>query len=328
MADPIKNPECFEVYRVRSYTPGDQKGLLVVDNGYAALEIAMVLPEDELARSGGQEAFEAQIGNFSFFEPTETYAKELNKRATEEEDAPFPIGLTNGSRVISLERRAELYGAKPSKGHFADFKEEKEFRRVYRGSDSRVNNWGDCYEPQNGFNPIDKGIVELIRRLNKIPFLYTKGESCSGIPADHKGEYVACVKDFGIGEQEMGYVQLRIDTTDLRYSAFKRGLELIADVDLVETTYKDKDAPLQRQSGVKYMAIRILVPAHILENPGSDEWKTFMPDKWNGVMQIVNLFYEGTVNERLLDQEIRSTRRRKEKELAENLRIKRNLKGK
>ncbi|RLG17598.1 hypothetical protein DRN62_00620 [Nanoarchaeota archaeon] len=36
--------------------------------------------------------------------------------------------------------------------------------------------------------PIDKGIEEVVKKVNSLPFAYTSGSSCSGLPEDHEEE--------------------------------------------------------------------------------------------------------------------------------------------
>ena len=185
-----------------------------------------------------------------FFEPTKEFRKGLKDNCNKE---IIKVGISNEYAAIDVQRFVDYISAYPTKSYFESFKEEKGFRRDFSPEDNRVMDWGRVYEHQSGFSPIDSEILELIRDLNKIDFVYTKGESCSATPKDHGGEYANRVKEgFGIGTGLMGYIILRADTSDPRFLPFKRGLENLCNVELSGVSYKDPDENLQQQQGIKF----------------------------------------------------------------------------
>lgn len=176
----------------------------------------------------------------------------------------------------------------PTKGYFESFKEEKEFRKDYPPSCDASRNWGFVYKPKSR---IDSDILELVKKLNQIDFIYTKEESCSGTPKDHEGEYVDRIKPYfeSIGEGEMGFINLRADTSDPRYISFKKGLENLCDVELVEIDYNDPDNNFQRQKGIKNKAIKAAVPSCIVLNKNHPDYQNYLSDKWKKVYQFIEI---------------------------------------
>jgi len=172
---------------------------------------------------------------------------------------------------------------------FNTFAEEKEFKRTNYGVISG-SPWGtlDC---EGQPHSIDPGIWDIVQTLNKINFIYTGGgQSCSGIPQDHGGFYVDYTKDY-MGEiirgVKQGYIMIRVDTTDPKYTIFKEGLEELCGVEL--NLIKEQHRQNQMQQGVKTIAIQAIVPEEILDE-NHPAHQTYLIEVWNNFHKFIKRF--------------------------------------
>jgi len=88
----------------------------------------------------------------------------------------------HGSEWRSVPSFIRVNSAKPQ-SRFLSFQEEKEYYRVYPTGVERAFAWGELS------GGVESGIVGVVTRLNRLPFTYTCGWSCSDLPSDHKGGY-------------------------------------------------------------------------------------------------------------------------------------------
>jgi len=253
-----------------------------------------------------------------FFEPGKDFQKTVESTS---DGQPLVVGLADHNRAISLEECIRYDCAYPVKGFFESFSEEKGLRRDYSAPLCGFG-WGKAYAPQNTFNGIDSGIVELVRDLNRIDFVYTKGESCSGIPDDHEQKYVDNGKpDFGFRKGEKGFIILRIDGQDPRFLPFSRGLQRLCCVELIKVGYEDPDNDYQKQNGIQNLAIVIPVPQNIASNPNHPNYVDYLSSRWDKVHEFVKIFIAPTeveqVKESILKE--RQERLQRQREYAERL---------
>lgn len=234
-------------------------------------------------------------------------------------ESPGNFGLRNGNKILNLDdfivdntsnyKSLSYIQSEPFKGYFNSFEEEKEFRKEYASSDGFE--WGNVYNSQNGLYSIDNDILDFVRDINKIDFAYTKGESCSGTPRDHAGDYVGLIKDcFGFPEIKMGYSIIRFNTTDKRFLPFKRGLEDLHNTRFIKMgneDYQDNDNLLQKQKGVKTYGILIKAPKRISDNKNHPNYVTYLTHKWQDVNRFIQTYIEQNIGE-LIKQNIRRKR--------------------
>lgn len=113
---------------------------------------------------------------------------------------------------------------------FTSFKEEKEFNRFNHRGDDAIP-WGLVGDQ------LKRGIAGVVTRLNRLPFTYTCGWSCSDLPSDHSGG--------DSGDSTPGaIVHLRIDDEDPRSEVLSTLFhDLLLSVRLLESpfsTYGDQ----------------------------------------------------------------------------------------
>lgn len=254
----------------------------------------------------GQDISNRLIGK-KFFEPGKDFWEGIKEGGIDER---LIAGLADQNKAVGLEKYIQYEGAYPAMGFFESFREEKQLRGDYSALLCGFH-WRRVYEPQNTFNGIDPGIVELVRDLNRVEFVYTKGESCSGIPKDHEGRYVDNAKPaFGFEKGKKGFIILRVDSQDPRFLPFSRGLQSLCDVELIKIGYDDHEECYQRQNGIKNLAMLIPVPQSIASNPNHSHYEDYMSNRWNKVHEVVKIFIEPTEVEQIKESILKERQRR------------------
>ena len=235
------------------------------------------------------------------------------------QNPPGNFGLKNGDKILNLDdfrvdntsnyKSLSYIRAEPFKGYFNSFEEEKGFRKEYASSDGFE--WSRVYNSQRESNPIDSDILDFIINMNKIDFAYTKGESCSGTPRDHTGDYVSNIKQgFAFPKVKIGYSIIRFDTSDKRFLPFKQGLEDLYNIRFIKMgneDYQDADNKLQKQDGVKTYGVLIKAPEAITNNKNHPNYDTYLTHKWQDVNRFIQTYIEPDIGE-LIKQDIRRKR--------------------
>ncbi|MBT3407317.1 hypothetical protein HOK68_03970 [Candidatus Woesearchaeota archaeon] len=200
---------------------------------------------------------------------------------------------------------------KIEKLYFKNFLEEKMFRKITgqhinpydpEGKDQLAFGsqiWGQLNE-----NYLDSDIRGLIKTINELDFLYTKGMSCSGSIKDHFGftsgflekpldcgEYINALNEYGIDKSGFqGYIMLRADTNNPKFLKFEKGLKLFRKTELNQSSLEDDDNKIQMQEGIKNLALQVWVPKEIYNNSLHLQYRTYMSDIWMKIHNFTKTF--------------------------------------
>jgi hypothetical protein len=119
------------------------------------------------------------------------------------------------------------------------FKQEKEFYRTNRSSEETTfEPWG------NAQNYSDKGIIELVRKANELPFAYTIF-SCSGLQEDHRP-----------GREQLPYISMAFDPEN--ENSYQM-LEKILNTGMFDLSGY---APELKTPSKKYIRFSMMMPSH------------------------------------------------------------------
>jgi hypothetical protein len=115
--------------------------------------------------------------------------------------------------------------------------------------------------------------------LNKIDFIYTSGQSCSGSYKDH-GQYVNQIKGHEVDKDlYLGFIKIRADTSDPMFSSFNDGLESLCGLQITVCT-NDDGIIINKNPSVKRLRIDAYVPEEVLD-PAHPKHQTYLTEIWN-----------------------------------------------
>lgn len=172
-----------------------------------------------------------------------------------------PLVLRKDEETLKLSpHEFRVIGDKPIEN--MSFEDKKKFRKTH-GYD-RISPWGNI-------EGLDPGISTLVKKINQLPFAYTFGFSCSGLPSDHEGR-----EDY---KQTPPYLTLVLDPDNDASQEFL--------ISVLETGIF-KIGMLDTCTGEGRIRIDMIVPEEFKES----EKEAFVRYGWSELEKLVNKFIQ------------------------------------